>query len=51
MIVGEPAELLGREVAADHLDLDGREARLALRARRSSAAQRSNSLPSPFGLA
>ena len=29
--VGQPAELLGREVAADHLDLDGREALLTLR--------------------
>ena len=30
--LGEPAELLRREVAADHLDLDGGEALLALRA-------------------
>ena len=31
MIVGEAAELLGREVAAGDLDLDGGEALLALR--------------------
>ena len=41
MILGEAAELLGREVAADHLDLDGREPGLALRlhARRAPALE------------
>ena len=51
MICGEAAELLGREVAARDLDLDGREALLALRldvgARRSARTR----VRSPFGLA